>query len=214
MPFITGLGWITGKIPELKNKNYARFSRMDQYSKLGFSAIGLALKDAGLELWKEKRNIGIIASTCYGCLLNDSLYFDTVIPNEGLFPSPNLFAYTLPNCFLGEAAIFWGLIGPTFIISESSQDSLNSIKIAINYIKWENSPVMICGLCEFIDDSKIDIHNKNISSSGLFFVIEKDIRKDCSMYGEIVFDYKNELYFENKKINSLVNLAKTCMSKN
>ena len=78
---------------------------MDEYSKLGMGAIAYALKDAMLDEWEEKRAIGIIASTVYGCLGTDFDYYNTVIPQDGLFASPNLFTYTLPNCFLGDAAM-------------------------------------------------------------------------------------------------------------
>ncbi|MDX2440765.1 MAG: hypothetical protein QNK40_09460 [Desulfobacterales bacterium] len=82
---VTGIGWITaagmecgrkadsfsmptGNLPKITGtvvfgKPYKHFGRMDEYSRLGLAAIAFALKDAGLEKWKKKRDIGIIAST-------------------------------------------------------------------------------------------------------------------------------------------------------
>ncbi|MBI5592091.1 MAG: hypothetical protein HY881_16630 [Deltaproteobacteria bacterium] len=50
----------------------------------GRSAIAHALQDSGLDAWTEKRNIGIITSTEYGCLNTDFDYFDTVLSDDGI----------------------------------------------------------------------------------------------------------------------------------
>ncbi len=47
-------------------------------------------------------------------------YFEQVIANGGNLASPNLFALTLPNIFLGEAAIRFGLTGPGFAVNCSA----------------------------------------------------------------------------------------------
>src|SRR4030042_3102836 len=135
---VTGIGWVTpgsigrgrdhtslpggkGPIPAPTRKMaidepFAHFGRLDGFSKIGFTAIGLTLKDAGRDAWKEKRNVGLIASTYSGCLSTDMDYFDTVVEEGGHLASPNLFAYTLPNSFLGEAAIHFGFTGDGFIL--------------------------------------------------------------------------------------------------
>ena len=141
--FITGIGWVTatdmgcgrdhnrfefkaGKLPDITRKNvfdapYPHFGRLDRYSRLGLSAIAFALKDAILDRWTHPRPIGIIASTVHGCLDTDLDYYDTVIPEDGRLASPNLFAYTLPNSYLGEAAIRFGLTGASYVISDSTR---------------------------------------------------------------------------------------------
>jgi len=88
------------------DKPVPRYGRMDEYSRLGLMAVALALKDAELDQWTEMRNIAVIASTVYGCLQTDAEYYDTVRPQGGRLASPNLFAYTLSNTFLGEATIY------------------------------------------------------------------------------------------------------------
>src|SRR5210317_307289 len=142
MPFITGIGWISahnkgsgrkndafkmaqGRLPALARNTvfktaYPRFSRMDAFSKLGVSAAGLALQDAGLNEWRSKREVGIVVATFYGCLQTDLDYFETVLPADGAFASPALFSYTLPNCFLGEAAARFGLTGPGYVVSQQN----------------------------------------------------------------------------------------------
>ncbi len=87
--FITGVGWVTaagmgsgrsgapfsmerGRIARIARKALfrepdQRFGRLDDFSRLGLAGITLALRDAGLEEWSEKRPTGIICSTVNGC---------------------------------------------------------------------------------------------------------------------------------------------------
>ena len=137
---ITGIGWVTaagmgcgrdyetfampwGPLPDINpsdmfKKPYPNFRRMDKYSRLGLTAIAIALIDAGLSEWTRERNIGIIASTVYGCLETDVDYYKTVIPDRGANASPALFSYTLANSYLGEAAIRFGLTGINYVLTE------------------------------------------------------------------------------------------------
>ena len=134
---VAGIGWVTsrgpglgrearefsmtsGPIPPLAREDVfpepnLRFGRLPQYSRVGLAAVAFALRDAGMEHWETKRSAGIVASTRTGCLATDIEYYDTVLPEGGGLPSPILFSCTLPTCFLGEAAIQFGLTGPTAV---------------------------------------------------------------------------------------------------
>ena len=111
------------------------------------TAIALALQDAGLDAWTEKRNIGIITSTEYGCLNTDFDYFDTVLPDAGIGASPGLFSYTLPSSFMGDVAIRFGLTGSSFVIHEKSAWALTCLKLALNAIACGDTDKMVCGVC-------------------------------------------------------------------
>lgn len=127
---------------------YNRFGRLDEFSRLGLAGIALALQDAGLDQWTEKRNIGMVASTCFGCLRTDLAYYDTVIPDSGALASPNLFAYTLSNCFLGEAAIRFGLTGTGFVINEEDPRRLGGLSMALESLRWGEADLMLAGFCD------------------------------------------------------------------
>src|SRR5512133_717981 len=138
---ITGVGWVlaesmgsgrqhqalqskNGELPAITSRMVfgevsPRFGRLDAYSKLGLAAIAFALKDARQDGLDEKRPAGVIVSSIYGCLATDMEYFEQVIANGGNLASPNLFALTLPNIFLGEAAIRFGLTGPGFAVNSA-----------------------------------------------------------------------------------------------
>lgn len=125
-----------------------RFGRMDPFSKLGLAAITFALRDAGLEQWQEKRSVGILADTFSGCFQTDCDYFNTVIPDEGVFASPQLFAYTLSNTFLGEAALRFGLTGNCQVVNCCNDDGLSVLHQAIQSIHWGEDERVVVGFCD------------------------------------------------------------------
>jgi len=167
---VQGIGWVTpggigpgkaketfklcpGRLPKLKSKRFLneahpRFGRFDNYAKAGFGAIALALRQAGLHQWDRKRPIGLVVSTQRGCLETDIAYFQTAAHDGGAMASPNLFAYTLPNCMLGEASIQFGLAGPSFVISDLSDRRLSGVHTALNLLQWELCRTTVAGGCD------------------------------------------------------------------
>jgi len=128
-----------GPLPKINpsdmfKKPYPNFRRMDKYSRLGLTATALALIDADLSEWTRERNIGIIASTVYGCLETDVDYYKTVIPDRGFNASPALFSYTLANSYLGEAAIRFGLTGINYVLTEQHPTGLAGLQTALDHI--------------------------------------------------------------------------------
>lgn len=230
---ITGSGWITpttmgcgrdhdsfdwrrGELPEITRKAafeepYPHFGRLDRYSRLGLSAIAFALKDAGLNRWTQKRDIGIIASTQNGCLNTDIDYFDTVMIDEGRTASPNLFAYTLPNSYLGEASIRFGLTGTSFIISEPSASGLWGLRMSLIGIAGGQFEKVVCGMCDLGHLPPFTESDKT-PCGALFFVIEKTPLHTHLVYGDLCLDKHGILMFNNKEIESLSLLAQKCLT--
>jgi len=168
--YLTGIGWVTGAgfgwgsrggecsfpdlpLPPLTRKDVfpepnQRFGRMSDYAKLGLAAITFALRDAGLEAWSDKRPIGVIASTRLGCLATDLDYHRTVQLQGGGLASPNLFAYTLANCFLGDAAILFGLTGSSIVTNETDETGLGSLRFAMEEMALGEADTMLAGTCD------------------------------------------------------------------
>jgi len=183
---------------------------MDIYSKLGLAAITFALKDAGLDKWKKKRPIGIIASTVYGCLGTDIDYYDTVIPQEGLLASPNLFAYTLPTCFLGDAAIRFGLTGTSFVINERHLSGLPGLRMALDCIASGENDTVLVGVCDLGCPALLQSEDK-ARPSAIFLAIEKLSGRRSSLYGELDLDEKGAVLFNETEIRDLVGLVYECL---
>ncbi len=147
---LVGQGWKAAETyqqDDLRRRPAIHFGRLDNYSKLGFAAITFALRDAQMDQWVKKRPIGIIASTVYGCLATDIDYYETVVPEGGAFASPSLFAYTLPNVYLGEVATHFGLTGQTFVINEPESSGIAGLRMALNNIMSGGMP---CHACRFL----------------------------------------------------------------
>ncbi|MBU8848382.1 MAG: hypothetical protein KOO64_02510, partial [Desulfobacterales bacterium] len=150
--FITGIGWVSKDsmgypdhiqqfdrkttLPGIKRKDilnhpHKSFGRMDAFSKLGFAAIAFAMNDAGIKEERDKKNISIIASTVTGCLETDMNFQETILKKV---PSPAIFAYTLDSSFLGEASIYFGLTGESFVINEEKTNGLTGLLMALEII--------------------------------------------------------------------------------
>lgn len=229
--FVTGIGWVNtfgpgmgrenefgwepGPLPEINQKAvlknpHRRFGRMDILTKLGLASVSMALRDAGLDGWTEKRGIGIIASTTYGCLHVDIDYYGTVMPNGGAEASPGLFAYTLPNCFQGEASIHFGLTGESFVINESDPGSLSGLRMTLAGIDRGFGDDFLCGVCdpgrpEILPDLRETV------PGALFFMIRKT--PDPLSYGKLGLDRSGNVFLENTEIRDLVQLARECLAK-
>lgn len=230
--FITGMGWVTptnmgcgrdhdrfemmpGELPEITrkavfDKPYPHFGRLDRYSRLGLSAVAFALKDAQLNTWTCKRPIGIIASTVHGCLETDIDYYDTVVPEDGRLASPNLFAYTLPHSYLGEAAIRFGLTGASYIIGVSTMADLWCLRLALVGISGGQFDKVLGGLCDL--GQRPPYSDSDQSAGGaLFFVIEKKTTRKYLIYGELRLSPDGELMFDGAEVKDLPALAQHCI---
>ncbi|MBI4764473.1 MAG: hypothetical protein HY787_07705 [Deltaproteobacteria bacterium] len=194
------------------DKPAPRYGRMDDYSRLGLLAIALVLKDAQLDQWTEMRNISVIASTVYGCLQTDSDYYDTVIPEGGRLALPNLFAYTLSNTFLGEAAIYFGLTGAGFIIHESSLSGCYGMLLAMNSLAGKECEAVIAGICDAGPSSSLGLTGRAVPGS-LFFVLQPVSGRQVWSYGTLTQEEKGDIFFEGKMVKDLHELAVWCTQK-
>lgn len=168
--WINGIGWVarqgcgrgreaegsptwdaTLRIPTRKDlfaQADLRFGRLDSFSRVGLAGITMCLRDAGLERWQHKRPIGTLAVTDNGCLQTDLDYLQTMIVEGGKLASPNLFAYTLPNCFLGEAALRFGLTGSSLILHQQGGEPLAVVQYALEELNWNTTcEGLLAGFC-------------------------------------------------------------------
>jgi 3-oxoacyl-[acyl-carrier-protein] synthase II len=190
---------------------YRNFTRMDDYAKLGVSAVALTLKDAGWHRWSQKRNIGMIASTVYGCLAADIAYFTMISgakPQEG---APSLFAYTLPNSFLGEAAIRFGLSGMNFVINDISVHGLAGIKMALQSMIASDVTKMLSGCCDLLCPPFLTAPPA-FKPGALFFMLENEVESKLTPYGKLRLDRFGHLTFNGQQIDDLQTLAQNCLA--
>ncbi len=205
-----------GQLPEINpsdmfKKPYPNFRRMDEYSRLGLTAIAFALIDAGLSEWTRERNIGIIASTVYGCLGTDVDYYKTVIPDRGAHASPALFSYTLANSFLGEAAIRFGLTGTNYVITEQHPTGLAGLQAALDHITRGDVEKILSGISD-VGCPEIFGEPGKVPPGAVFLMLEKSPAREISSYGKVQLNRTGDIILNGSKINDLTDLAQQCFA--
>jgi len=230
---ITGIGWVTaagmgcgrdhksfamprGQLPEINpvnmfSKPYPNFRRMDEYTRLGLTAIAFALQDAGLARWTQERNIGIIVSTVYGCLGTDIDFYNTVIPNKGCNASPALFSYTSPNSFLGEAAIRFGLTGTNYVITEQHPTGLAGLQAALDHITRGDVEKILSGISD-VGCPEVFGEPGTVPPGAVFLMLEKSPAREISSYGKLCLDPKGRVIYNGNKIKDLTTLVQKCLA--
>ena len=233
MSVISGLGWITASgigtgreqdnfqlstkpLPAIERQTvfaepYKNFGRMDPYSKLGVSCIALALRDAGLEQRKQNPDMAVVVSTEFGCLDTDIAYYQTVIPHSGTQASPNLFAYTLPNCFLGEVSIRFGVLGESYVLSDPSGTGLISIHSALDHIRCGDAAKVLCGVCD-LGRPPLLTGAVETTTGAVMLVIEKQKDTTRPPYGELHRSPSGTLTFSGTPITNLTELVQHCLA--
>jgi len=190
--FVTGVGWAgaagmgtgrgttpfnlpPGELPPISRHEVfpdadSRFGRLDAFSRLALAGVTLALRDAGIEKWTQPRAAAIAASTTYGCTGTDLEYLATLREAPGL-ASPQLFAYTLPNVFLGEAAIRFGLTGPTLIVSDEEGTGAAALETALDYLA-AGGDTALAGICDLARPAQLPARVEP-PPGALFLVLER-----------------------------------------
>ncbi|PLX76794.1 MAG: hypothetical protein C0615_06175 [Desulfuromonas sp.] len=185
-----------------------RFGRLDDFSRIGLGAATFCLRDAGAEEWSEKRRVGIVAASRYGCLRTDLDYLETMLSEQGKLASPNIFAYTLPNCFLGEAALRFGLTGNSMIINRHDPDRVTAIRIALEELSWTDQAGILAGIVDLTPPPELAADDDLPGS--LFLLLERGPRPRIEPYGELVLQ-GDQLIFNGKEMSDLKELVASCL---
>ncbi len=225
---VTGIGWVApggygrgradpapawgpGALPEIPRalvfpEPTTRFGRMDEVSKVGLAAVALALADAGLAAFAEKRPVGLVASTRYGCLPTDLAYWETARTEGGKLASPQLFAYTLPNCFLGEAAIRFGLTGPTYAVQEEAPWGLGALAQGLELLTLGEAAAVAVGICDLPCPPALP-PAPDVEAGALFLVLEPRPQPGVSPYGACALAPDGRVRCRGRAVSSLAALA-------
>ena len=231
--YLCGVGWVTGAgfgwgrgggdcsfpdlpLPALTRKDVfekpnQRFGRMSDYAKLGLAALTFALRDAGLEEWSSKRAVGVVAATRLGCLSTDLEYHRTVLLEGGGLASPNLFAYTLANCFLGDAAILFGLTGSLFAINESAPDGLSALRLALEDLALGEAETVLAGSCDLPVPAGLT-GTASSPAGALFLVLSGTPSEQGGDYGCVSLADDGAIHYRGLRPANLAELVTSALS--
>ena len=193
-----------GVLPKLRrellsSKPEERWGRLDYYNKAGLIAASLALKDAGLDS-HISASTAVIASTVSGSVDVDHAYFRSVVPQGGLLASPNLFAYTLPNCMLGEISIRYGLTGPTMVVSQTMPDMMSGILGGAKFISYGLCKEVIAGYCN--TEACIHYFDTSCKPGAVFLILKKAEEKSPLTFNG------SELMYNGRVLSGLIDLMR------
>jgi len=228
--FVRGIGWVTsagrgwggqggacvlaeGPLPPLSRRDVfphpnQRFGRQSEYSKVGLAALAFALRDAGLEEWSEKRPVSVAAATVHGCLATDIEYYRTVLLEGGALASPHLFAFTLANCFLGEAAIHFGLTGSLAAINESAADGLGAVRLALEELCLSGVDASVAGTLDLPVPQECGTAPH--LPGGIFLVLTEEAQE--GQYGKVEVAADGTVSFAGAPVSSLVELVQRALA--
>lgn len=177
-----------------------RWGRLDNYSKAGLITTSLALKDAGIDTVDVHKTIAIVVSTVTGSADVDNKYFQTVLPEMGLLASPNLFAYTLPNCMLGEVSIRYGFTGPAMVLSQTTSDMMNGIVGGIKLLHYGLCERVVAGYCNI--EAGMDSIDTECKPGAVFLVMQKTEENSPLAFNN------SRLLYNGSEISNLVDLMR------
>ncbi|MEG6551913.1 beta-ketoacyl synthase N-terminal-like domain-containing protein, partial [Desulfocurvibacter africanus] len=128
---------------------------------------------------------GLAATTCVGCLRTDLDYFATAMQGP-ILASPNLFAFTLPTSIVAEAAICFGLRGPTCMLHEPQAFGLTGVRAGLEALEFGEAELMLAGAC---DVPAQDWPCGQGPAGSIFLVLESERRaQGRQAYGRLMLD--------------------------
>ena len=118
-------------------------------------------------------------------------YFRSAAHDGGVMASPNLFAYTLPNCMLGEASIQFGLTGPTLVTNCAGDACMDGIHAAMDLIEGDFCDTVVAGFC----DVECALLSESCAgfSGAVFFVLTRGSEVSLWQWDQGCLKYNDEL---------------------
>lgn len=127
--------------------DYPKFYKMDNLSKLGFIAAEIVLN--GVE---DKENIALILANRSGSLDTDVRHQESIQQEDGYFPSPAVFVYTLANICAGEINIRHNMRSENVFFVSEVLDYETLVTYATYLLESNKAEKVLCGWIELFSD--------------------------------------------------------------
>jgi 3-oxoacyl-[acyl-carrier-protein] synthase-1 len=132
--------------------DYPKFFKMDPLARLAFIATELLLKAEGGERFVDGDDRAVVLFNATSSIAADRDYVASIDGDEGFYPSPSVFVYTLPNLSVGEIAMRNHYHGETsfYILPERDDTLIYQVQQASLLDPATKS--MITGWIDYLDD--------------------------------------------------------------
>jgi len=136
---------------QVYDKLFTGFGKLNAPDKLAFSAASLIF--SGFSEFDGDKT-GITLGNTFGCLSTDLRYAESV--GDG-FPSPALFAATLPSSPIADIAIMFKLKGPDRTVADTTAPGFLALENAIRILSCKKAESMIAILVNGIEPNEVDM---------------------------------------------------------
>lgn len=123
--------------------DYPKFYKMDNLSKLAFTATEYLLADL-----PHEENTAVILANKSGSLDTDVRHASTIQDKDNYYPSPAIFVYTLANICIGELCIRHRLLSENVFFVSEYYDSRTQHAYATYLLSSGKAERVLCGWVE------------------------------------------------------------------
>ncbi len=142
------LGFYSAKMEGLDAYLSARARRrMEPFAQMAVLACCLALNDAGVDSWGNKR-IGIVFGSAYGSLNASFAFQDSIIDYGDECPSPIQFVNSVHNSMLSEVSIALKIKGPCTTVTCFEMTTALVMQTARDLLVTDMADLVIAGIGE------------------------------------------------------------------
>ena len=128
----------------------AGMRRMNRFAKLGLLGASLALEDAGWPIPVKRKDIGLVVASGYGASKSTFDFLDSMIDDNGSFPSPTLFSNSVHSSVASHLCITLELEGPCVTVSQFEMSPISALLTARNWLVEGRVEAVLFGVVEEI----------------------------------------------------------------
>ncbi len=114
----------------------AALRRMNRLGKLAVLGAALALEDAGWKVPLQRDDVGLVIASGYGASRSTFDFLDSMIDDEGHYPSPTLFSNSVHSSAASHLSIVLELGGPCLTVSQFEMSTVSALLTARQWL-WE-----------------------------------------------------------------------------
>jgi 3-oxoacyl-[acyl-carrier-protein] synthase II len=124
--------------------------RMNRFAKLAVLGAALALEDAGWEIPPRRNDIGLVLASGYGASKSTFDFLDSMIDDEGQYPSPTLFSNSVQSSAASHVSIVMELGGPCLTVSQFEMSPISALLTARDWLLEDRVEAVLFGTVDEI----------------------------------------------------------------
>ncbi|HEY5673873.1 MAG TPA: hypothetical protein VIR78_09225, partial [Malonomonas sp.] len=113
-----------------------------------------------------------------------------------------------PNCFLGEAALRFGLTGNSLIINRADPSRLAALKLGLEELAWSEQCGVLVGIVDL--PAPAELAAADDLPGSLFLLLENAPRSGSGSYGELSLA-GDAMFFNGERMADLPQLIAACL---